>query len=110
MSEHLDKAKGALDHASDIVEERGHDTLVRDLLDIAIVQATVAQAEAMESMAASLEKIANPTQYVISGDPRPGGGGAGWQGWQGRGAGGAGGGAGGRGGNLGGGIPVGKVR
>jgi len=65
MSEHLDKAKGALDHARFCLEDENYDPsnpkdvrIVHDLLDVAAVQASVAQAEAMESIAVSLAQTA----------------------------------------------------
>lgn len=50
MCEHLDKAKGALEAARDAGEEER-----KTLLDIALIQATVAQAEALHRIADELE-------------------------------------------------------
>lgn len=66
MSDHLDKAKGALDQAGSNLRSEDYDAgnhksvrIVQDLLDAAAVQAAVATAEACESIARSLEKMAN---------------------------------------------------
>lgn len=68
MSEHLDKAKAALADASSLVggddvfdpSNLGLRSRVNGLLDIAVTQAAVAQAEAMESIARSLETLSHP--------------------------------------------------
>ena len=53
MSEHLEKARGALTQASTLARE---DPLYVDLLDVARVQAAVAQAAALERIADRLDK------------------------------------------------------
>lgn len=71
MSEHLDKAKGALDEARSHVPDRsegvtnltGSELHFGDLLRIANVQAAVAQAEAAERQADALESI----ESILSG-------------------------------------------
>lgn len=65
-NEHLDKAKGALEHARDLVHGLDPETEIQDnpklhkqylsLLDLASVQASLAQAEALTRIAAVLEK------------------------------------------------------
>lgn len=55
MSEHLEKAKAALAEARD-TDDEDRVTITR-LLDIALVQATVAQAESAARTAAALERI-----------------------------------------------------
>lgn len=58
MSDHLEKAKAALDAAGKMEIEIGQDTLPKgfaDLLNIATVQARVAQAEALDRIASLLE-------------------------------------------------------
>lgn len=52
MSEHLDKAKGALAEAAKLGPD---DVTYHDLLKIASVQAAVAQADALERIAGKLD-------------------------------------------------------
>lgn len=65
MSEHLDKAKAALEHARDLGPE---DLAYHDLLKIAAVQAEVAQAAALERIAAVLAGPPADAAYVHVGD------------------------------------------
>lgn len=52
MCEHLEKAKGALEHARELAPNM---TGVGDLLEIARTQAEVSQAESLERIAACME-------------------------------------------------------
>lgn len=54
-SEHLDKAKAALTEARDLHPD---DVRYHDLLKIASIQASIAQAEALATMIPLLERIA----------------------------------------------------
>lgn len=58
MSDRTDKAHAALADAMD--EYRRDSRRSLHLMDIANTQAQIAQAEALESIATSLEKLANP--------------------------------------------------
>lgn len=64
MSDHLTKARGALEEA------RNHDAgsvTWTDLLGVARVQAEVAQADALERIAAALEKLGTPRRPLYVG-------------------------------------------
>lgn len=70
MSDHLDKAKAALEHARDLGPG---DLAYHDLLRIVEVQAQVAQADAMERIAGCLESLAAPVFLLTepTGPPEP---------------------------------------